>query len=132
MNSSAITAAIILVVDDVKEVRNGIEHLLRSDGYRVDPARSEERAVESAQRQAPQLILVNLAGTSDAVVATARRIRQRAQLDDSVPIVLFCIEEVAEGTQLDLGDNIYLIRPDNFNQPRDFLRDLLQAGSPLT
>lgn len=120
--------ATILVVDDVEEILDGIEILLQADGYSVAATRSEDRAVEWAQRSSPQLILLNLGGTPDEVIATARRIRTRAQLDQGVPIVLFCAEWVAENQEIHLGDHVYAIRPDNFNQLRDFLARLLQSG----
>src|ERR1043165_3310802 len=53
---------VILVVEDVHETRDGIEKLLKVDGYRVMLARDELDAIESAQRQRPDLILVSLAG----------------------------------------------------------------------
>ena len=53
---------IILVVEDVHETRDGIEKLLKVDGYRVVLARDELDGIESAQRQRPDLILVSLAG----------------------------------------------------------------------
>ena len=66
---------IILVVEDVNETRDGIERLLKADGYRVALARDETDAIESAQRQRPDLILVSVAGLLHEVVATARRVR---------------------------------------------------------
>lgn len=35
--------AIILVVHDVEETRDGVEAVLQSDGYRVNPARTKKR-----------------------------------------------------------------------------------------
>jgi two-component system response regulator MprA len=122
--------ATILVIDDVEEIRDGIEKLLRTDGYSVDATRTEERAVECAKRSPPKLILLNLGKRRNEIVETARRIRGRAQLDDSVPIVLFCIEDVAEGKEFDLGDNTYAVHPDNFNQLRAFIAQLLEHGLP--
>src|SRR5919205_3644048 len=52
---------IILVVEDVHETRDGIEKLLKVDGYRVVLARDESDGIENAQRQRPDLILVSLA-----------------------------------------------------------------------
>jgi hypothetical protein len=46
--------------------------------------------------------------------------------------VLFCLEGVAEGAEVDLGDDVYVICPDNFNQLRDFLDGLLRAGPART
>jgi CheY-like chemotaxis protein len=126
------TVATILVVDDVEETLDGIEKLLRADGYAVDATRSEERAIECARRSPPQLILLNLGGAPDEVVAAARRVRTRARLDHRVPTVLFCVESVAERQEIHLGDNVYAIHPDNFNQLRDFLARLLQPGLAQT
>src|SRR5215218_4507609 len=50
---------LILVVEAVEETRDGIEKLLKTDGYRIEPARGEEDAVARAMRQAPDLILVS-------------------------------------------------------------------------
>jgi DNA-binding response OmpR family regulator len=58
MNKVNDTRLIILVVEDVHETRDGIEKLLKADGYRVALARDEPDAIESAQRDRPDLILV--------------------------------------------------------------------------
>jgi len=39
MNNESDTSSIILVVEDVNETRDGIEKLLKADGYRVTLAR---------------------------------------------------------------------------------------------
>ena len=78
MTAGHAAEAVILVVEDVEETRDGIEALLIADGYRVDPARDEEDAVVGARRQRPALILVSLNGENRDVTTTAIRIRQRA------------------------------------------------------
>jgi CheY-like chemotaxis protein len=117
--------SIILVVEDVQETRDGIEKLLTSDGYRVAVARDERDAIESAQRDRPDLILVSLAGLPREVIVSARGIRERASVGEDVPVVVFCIEEIAEGDEVALGHNVYVTRPDNFNQLRSLLGRLL-------
>lgn len=117
--------AIILVAADVEETRDGIEKLLTADGYRVDPARNEDDAVDHARRQGPDLILVTLGGPPAGVIASAARIRQRAALRHDVPVVVFCIPIVDEGAEVAVGEAIYVTRPDNFDQLRAFLRRLL-------
>ena len=69
----------VLVVEDVAETRDGIERLLKADGYRVAVARDERDAIESAQLKRPHLILVSLAGLPSDVILTARRIREGAE-----------------------------------------------------
>ena len=119
------TSLIILVVEDVHETRDGIEKLLKADGYRVAVARDELDAIESAQRKRPDLILVSLAGLAREVVLTARRIRDRAEVGEDVPVVVFCIEGIGEGEEVDAGENVYLTHPDNFNQLRRLFGRLL-------
>jgi CheY-like chemotaxis protein len=116
----------ILVVEDVHETRDGIERLLTVDGYRVALARNEQDGIESARRQRPDLILVSLAGLPRDVIDSATRIRESAAVGEDVPIVVFCVEEIAEGDEVALGENVHVTRPDNFNQLRSLLARLLQ------
>ncbi len=119
----------ILVANDVEETRDGIEKLLTADGYRVDPARNEDDAVDRACRQCPDLILVSLGGLPVDVIASATRIRQRGGLSSEVPVVVFCIPTVDEGAEVAIGNNVYVTRPDNFDQLRAFLGRLLQEST---
>ena len=116
---------IILVVEDVHETRDGIEKLLIADGYRVALARDERDAIESAHRTRPDLILVSLAGLPLDVILSARSIRQRADVGEGVPVIVFCIEGIAEGEEVEIEENVYITRPDNFNQLRRFITRLL-------
>lgn len=120
---------IILVVEDVHETRDGIERLLTVDGYRVSLARNEQEGIESALRQRPDLILVSLAGLALEVILSARRIRESAAIGEDVPIVVFCVEEIAEGDEVAIGKNVHVARPDNFNQLRSLLARLLHKIS---
>lgn len=115
----------VLVVEDVAETRDGIERLLKADGYRVTVARDEQDAIESARLKTPDLILLSLAGRSTQVTDTARRIRERADVGEDVPIVVFCIGEIAEGDEVAIGQNVYVTRPDNFNQLRSLITRLM-------
>ena len=117
----------ILVVEDVAETRDGIEKLLTADGYLVAVARDEHDAIESARRQRPDLILISLGGSPREVIRTAHRIRDDAGAGEQVPVVLFCIQEIAEGDEVTIGQNVHVCRPDNFNQLRGLLIRLLQA-----
>jgi DNA-binding response OmpR family regulator len=116
---------IVLIVEDVHETRDGIEKLLMADGYRVALARNERDAIDSAQRTLPDLILVSLAGTAQEVVFSARRIRERAELGEHVPVIVFCIQAIDEGDEVEIGNNVHITRPDNFNQLRTLIARLL-------
>jgi hypothetical protein len=43
-----------------------------------------------------------------------------------VPVVVFCIDEIAEGDEIAIGENVHVTRPDNFDQLRSLLARLLQ------
>lgn len=119
---------IVLVAADDQETRDGIERLLRADGYRVQAARSEEDAVERSSREQAHLVLVSLAGAPSQVVASAVRIRRRAGLGERVPVVVFDVDTLYEGAEEDLGYNVYATCPDNFDQLRGLLGRLLRAA----
>ncbi len=125
MNNNNDTKLLILVVEDILETREGIERLLIVDGYRVDLARDEQDGIESARRQRPNLILVSLAGVPGEVIVSARRIRESAAIGEDVPVVVFCVDDVGEGEEVAIGQNVHVTRPDNFNQLRALLARLL-------
>lgn len=116
---------IILVVEDVQETREGIERLLLVDGYRIALARDEQDGIESARRQRPDLILVSLEGLPRDVILSARRIRESAAIGEDVPVVVFCVDEIGQGDEIAIGENVHVTRPDNFNQLRSLLSRLL-------
>jgi DNA-binding response OmpR family regulator len=121
-------ADLILVVEDVRETSDGIERLLKADGYRVSLARDEVDAIESAKLRRPDLILLTWTGLSGEVLATARRMRERAAVTEQIPLV-FWVEDLDEGEEVALEENVYLTRPDSFNQLRGLLARLLDESS---
>jgi DNA-binding response OmpR family regulator len=115
----------ILIVEDVEETRDGMESLLKADGYRVDSARDEDDAVVKGTRARPDLVLVSLSGLVDSLIATGKRICERIQSRCTIPVVIFYGQTIPEGVEIEIDESLYLIRPDNFNQLRGFLGRLL-------
>jgi CheY-like chemotaxis protein len=125
MSKNNDTSPLILVVEDVHEIRDGMERLLKADGYRVSLARDEHEAVDNARVKCPDLILVSMAGSPTEVAVAALRIREATPMGQNVPAVIFCGGGISEGDELAIGQNIYLTRPDNFNQLRSLLARLV-------
>ena len=125
-----VQSPLILVVEDVHETRDGIEKLLKANGYRIALARDEGDAVDSALHERPDLILVCTTGLAGDVLVKVRLIREGAIVGDQVPVVVFCAEDIGEGEEVAIGGNVYLTRPDNFNQLRGLLARLLDLESP--
>jgi len=69
---------------------------------------------------------VSLCGPETRVVAIAHRVRERSRLSQEVPIIIFCVATLPEGTEIEIGMNVYAIRPDNFNDLRTLLARLLR------
>jgi DNA-binding response OmpR family regulator len=121
-------ADLILVVEDIHETSDGIKRLLEADGYRVALAANELDAIESARLRLPDLILVTWTGLAGEIPATVRRIRERAAVADQIPVV-FWVEDLDEGEEVVFEENVYLTRPDSFNQLRGLLARLLEVSS---
>ncbi len=128
MNTGKHDSPLILVVEAVPGIRDGIEKLLATSGYRIATASDEQSAAAIARRIFPDLILVCLGEPPSDFIAAASRIRADAQPCEEVPLVIFCQKAVAEGEEVDFGRNVYAISPDNFNQLRNFLKSLLNAS----
>jgi CheY-like chemotaxis protein len=116
---------IILVLEDVEETGYLIEKMLNGNGYCVTLARTEEDAIMRARLQSPDLILMSLGLGLEFILATALRIREQASLSQDVAIVVFCVPTIPEGAEMEISKNVYVIRPDNFNQLRELLHKLL-------
>ena len=120
---------LILVVEDVYETRAGIDTLLKSNGYRVALASAEGEVRNSTRPGRPDLILVSGSGLPDNVLLTVGRVRQEAAVGFEVPVVVFCAQDINEGEEVEIGGNVYLTNPDNFNQLRSLVARLLLEPS---
>jgi DNA-binding response OmpR family regulator len=119
----------ILIVEDVQETRDALEVLLNRNGYRVDPARDEQDAVERIRSSSPDLILVSLGGTPRELLHTSLRIRAHSGLTPMTPIVIFSLTTLPEGAEEHVGGNVYITAPDNFDQLRTLLTRVLGGDS---
>ena len=116
---------VILVVEDVEETACLIEKMLKKSGYCVSLARNEEDAIFRGRFHSPDLILMSLGMRPERLLSTALRVRRQAGLCQDVAVVIFCIPTIPEGAEMEVEENVYLTRPDNFNQLRGLLHRLL-------
>ena len=118
---------LILVVEDVYETRAGIDTLLKANGYRVALASTEAISITRPER--PDLILVSGSALPDNILVKVDGIRKEAAVGDEVPVVVFCAQDIPEGEEVAIGGNVYLTNPDNFNELRSLVAQLLPAVS---
>jgi len=103
----------ILIVDDQAEVRELVEVTLRAEDYRIIQAGNGKEAVETACRERPDLIILDvmMPGEFDGLEAS-RRIRKDPSTADCQIVML-----TAKGQQVDrqagfnAGADDYFVKP---------------------
>ncbi len=122
-------AATILLVDDVDEFRTLIKRGLEQKGYWVKTACDELDAIERAQRERPDMILLEMGrAPSLRTLDMGRRIRSDAGVGDGVKVVVYADrvdETISEGGEVRVGPNEFIILPEDSEQLQGFLGRLL-------
>lgn len=123
------TSPLILVVDDAECIRDVLKEVLRESGYHVVEATNGQEAVEVAQRECPDLILMDLSMPVLDGFAATRRIRETEGISE-VLIVACTSHNTSDhrAKALAVGFNEYLTKPVSFIQLRTVLDRLLKAA----
>ncbi len=116
----------IMVVEDFEDNRFMMRRLLEMSGYRVVEAVNGEQAIEVAQAENPNLILMDLSLPMLDGLAATRRIRQHEALK-SVPIIAVSAHDTSDfhADALAAGCNDYVTKPIDFDQLEALLSHLL-------
>jgi CheY-like chemotaxis protein len=120
----------IMVVDDYEDLRRTTHMALEAFGYRVVEAASGEEAVELAQAEAPDLILMDLSMPHLDGFAAIHRIRRLLGLRD-VPVVAFSAhsEEDVREDALAAGCCEFMTKPVNLNILKATVERCIGAGA---
>lgn len=102
-------AAKILVVDDEESILELLRYNLEKEGYEILLARDGAEALEAAQREKPDLIVLDLMLPGVDGLEVTRTLRQRSK----VPILMLTAkrEETDRVVGLELGADDYLTKP---------------------
>jgi two-component system phosphate regulon response regulator PhoB len=103
----------ILVVDDMKEVRDLVEKTLRRDDCEILKARNGEEAIKIARQEKPNLIMMDIMmpGAVDGLEAT-RMLKDDPQTSDCIVIILTAKgqkDDVEKG--IEAGADDYFVKP---------------------
>jgi DNA-binding response OmpR family regulator len=100
----------VLVVDDDRGIRDVVAHALRSDGYDVETAADGARALELAQSQPFDLMVLDLMLPVLSGTEVCRRLRAN---DVMVPIVMLTARdaEIDRVVGLEVGADDYVTKP---------------------
>ncbi len=117
----------VLLVDDYEDSRFVLRIFLESNGYRVVEAVNGLEAIELAQRECPDLILMDLnLPVLDGLVA-AERIRASRAACRNVPIIAITAFDTygMKEAALEAGCNAYIAKPLDFERAEKVLRRTL-------
>src|SRR5947209_2859741 len=117
MDEKSKARPLVLVVEDFEDNRFMMRRLLEMSGYRVVEAVNGNQAVEAAERERPDIILMDLSLPMLDGLAATRRIRAHDGLS-KVPIVAVSAHDSADfhAEALAAGCNEYVTKPIDFDQ----------------
>ncbi len=120
------TSQTVMVVEDFEDNRFMMRRLLEMSGYHVLEAMNGEEAVELAQSEHPNLILMDLSLPLLDGLSATRRIREFADLR-KMPIVAVSAHDTADfhADALAAGCNDYVTKPIDFDHLEALLGRLL-------
>lgn len=118
---------LVLVVEDFEDNRFMMRRLLEMSGYRVVEAVNGNQAVEAAESEQPDIILMDLSLPQLDGLAATRRIREQ-QGTRRVPIVAVSAHDSADfhAEALAAGCNEYVTKPIDFDQLVNLLSRLTE------
>jgi two-component system, cell cycle response regulator DivK len=118
----------IMVVEDFEDNRFMMRRLLEMSGYRVVEAENGEEAVERAQSERPDLILMDISLPLLDGLSATRRIRSHTELS-LVPVVAVSAHDTADfhAEALAAGCNEYLTKPIDFDELEQLLDRFLKS-----
>ncbi|MDQ3755952.1 MAG: response regulator [Acidobacteriota bacterium] len=116
----------VLVVEDFEDNRFMMRRLLEMSGYRVVEAVNGQEAIEAAQREHPDLILMDLSLPLLDGLSATRRIRAQPNLRQ-VPIIAVSAHDTTDfhAEALAAGCNEYVTKPIDFDELEELLKRLL-------
>src|SRR5688572_24068846 len=120
----------VLLVEDTEDNRLMMRRLLELSGYRVTEAVNGLEAVRVAERETPNIILMDLSLPIVDGLAATRRIRQLPELAE-VPIVAVSAHDTADfhAEALAAGCNAYITKPIDYTELEDLISDLTARHS---
>ena len=113
----------IMVVEDYDDTRMMLRQMLESKGYRVVEAINGQEAVDLAQRERPDLILMDLDLPILDGIAATQHIRQQSEMNQ-VPIVAITAYPMSytHVKAFAKGCNEYLAKPIDFDELDELLK----------
>lgn len=115
----------VLLVEDTEDNRMMMRRLLEMSGYRVSEAVNGVEAVRLAERETPNIILMDLSLPIVDGLAATRRIRRLPHLAN-VPIIAVSAHDSADfhADALAAGCDAYITKPVDYSELEDLIVEL--------
>jgi two-component system, cell cycle response regulator DivK len=123
------TQATVMLVEDTEDNRQMMKRLLELSGYRVVEALNGRQAVEVAQAEHPELILMDLSLPFVDGLAATREIRSLPEFR-KVPIIAVSAHDTSDfhSEALEAGCNVYVTKPIDYPELEELVQRLLKNG----
>lgn len=109
----------ILIVDDEPDILEFLEYNLIKEGFEVYTAANGEEGIRIAEREKPQLVILDIMMPRMDGVEVCRRLRSRPEFDKTLIAFLTAREEdYSQIAALDVGGDDYITKP---IRPRVFI-----------
>lgn len=122
--------ASVLVVDDEPAIRDLLALVLEGDGYEVRQASDGEEALVAAERQPPDVILLDIKMPGMSGVEFARRYALAP--GPRAPIVIVTAAREVEDTVADVDVCAFLAKPFELQSLLDAVRACVPASRPAS
>jgi two-component system cell cycle response regulator DivK len=115
----------VLLVEDTEDNRSMMRRLLEMSGHHVIEAINGVEAVRVAEREMPDVILMDLSLPIVDGLAATRRIRQLQELEN-VPIIAVSAHDTADfhSEALASGCDAYLTKPIDYGEVEELITSL--------
>lgn len=102
----------ILIVDDEPDILEFLRYNLKKEGYEVVTANDGKQALTTAEREKPNLIILDIMMPELDGVETCRMLREKKEFADT-PIAFLTArdEDFSQITALDVGGDDYITKP---------------------
>ena len=126
MSETQATDLTILFVEDYEDTSLAMRLALEDQGYRILEASDGAAAVETAERERPDIILMDLnLPVMDGLEAT-RRIRSNPEMKEAVVVAVTAHSDHDQRTRaLAAGCNAFVTKPIDFEWLNELLTNLL-------
>ena len=109
---STTTAMKILIVDDEEDILDLLEYNLEQEGYEVVRAIDGHAAIREAQKEKPDMVLLDIMMPNLDGIETCRRLRSLPGMQQAYIVFLTARgEEYSEMAGFDVGADDYITKP---------------------